>query len=70
MARTWTPEEFRALLQRTCDAYGGRANVALVMGVSEATISNVLRGAQEPGPKILDALGLERVYRKREERNG
>jgi hypothetical protein len=55
-----------AILKRRCD---GRhiAVVASELGVSSQYLSDVLRGARDPGPKILVALGLERVitYRKK-----
>jgi lambda repressor-like predicted transcriptional regulator len=47
----------------------GRTIAALSreLGVSPAYLSDVLNGNREPGPKIIDALGLERVvtYRKK-----
>ena len=41
--------------------------VAGELGISPAYLSDAMRGNREPGPKILDALGLERVvmYRKK-----
>ena len=47
----------------------GRTQTALAdeLGVSPAYLSDVLRGAKEPGKKILEPLGLYRVvtYRRR-----
>lgn len=39
--------------------------VAADMGVSPSYLSDVMTGHREPGPKILTALGLERVIRYR-----
>jgi transcriptional regulator with XRE-family HTH domain len=53
-------------LQRRCD--GRPLNEAAAdLGVSSQYLSDVLHGRREPGPKILNALGLERVvtYRKK-----
>lgn len=36
---------------------------ALELGISAAYLSDVLNDKREPGPKILDALGLERETR-------
>lgn len=43
------------------------AELARELEVSPAYLSDVLNGNREPGPKILDALGIERVvsYRQR-----
>ena len=38
------------------------------LGVSPAYLSDVLNGNREPGPKILDALGIERVVSYRQKR--
>jgi transcriptional regulator with XRE-family HTH domain len=42
--------------------------VAKELGVSPAYLSDVMRGKREPGPKILEPLGLVRVvtYRRKQ----
>lgn len=44
--------------------------VADQLGFSQQYLSDVLHGRKEPGAKILDALGLERVITYRRKRNG
>lgn len=39
----------------------GQAAWARSKGVSAAYVNDVLKGRRDPGPKILDALGFERV---------
>lgn len=54
------------ILQRRIDKSTLRA-VAKDLGVSPAYLSDAIRGNREPGPKILDAIGLEKVvtYRRK-----
>lgn len=56
-----------AMLRRECAAAGSQKAYAAKIGVSLAHINDVLRGRREPGPSILNALGLEKVvdYRRR-----
>lgn len=42
--------------------------VAEDIGVSASYLSEVIRGSRDPGPKILDALGLEKVVTYRRKR--
>lgn len=44
----------------------GQAKLAETLEVSLSYLNDILRGRREPGPKILAALGLERVvtYRR------
>lgn len=44
------------------------AELARELEVSSAYLSDVMNGNREPGPKILDALGLERVVTYRTKR--
>lgn len=55
------------LLRKQC-AEGAKA-FGLKHGISGAYLGDVLRGRREPGAKVLDALGLEKVvgYRKKRE---
>jgi len=52
-------ETLVAQLKRRC-AGSNQKVVAAEMGISNNYLSVVLRGKLEPGPKILDALGLEK----------
>jgi transcriptional regulator with XRE-family HTH domain len=38
---------------------------AKVLGVSAGYLSDLLKGHRKPGPKLLNALGLEVSYRRR-----
>lgn len=40
---------------------GTQKDIAARLGVSATYLGEVLRGIKEPGPKILAAMGLERV---------
>lgn len=67
-----TLNQVHAMLRRECDKAGGQAAWAVAHAVSAAYVSDVLQGRREPGRKILDALGVERVvgYRKKGKRDG
>ena len=54
------------MLERRCNGRSQR-DVAAELGVSEQYLSDVLRGRTDPGPMILEGLGVERVvtYRRR-----
>jgi hypothetical protein len=43
------------------EALHGQVAFAIKAGVTQQYISDLLRGKREPGPKILDALGLRKV---------
>lgn len=45
---------------------GSQKAFAQAHHISEQYLSDVLRGRREPGQKILDALGVERIIRYRE----
>ena len=53
----------RRLKERT-HAAGSQAALARELRITPAYLSQVLRGTREPGPKLLQALGLERVIRR------
>jgi transcriptional regulator with XRE-family HTH domain len=40
--------------------------VAKELGIMPSYLSDVLKGRREPGPQVLDALGLERVISYRQ----
>lgn len=50
-------------LRRACEAAGGQAAWAERHDLSPTYVSEVLHAKQEPGPKILAALGLAKVTR-------
>jgi len=65
-----TPQEFVAHLRQQAEVHGQRRYAAL-LGVSPAYINNVINGAKEPGKKILDGAGFERVVTyKRKDQHG
>ena len=65
-----THDEFIVHLRQQAEVYGQRRYAAL-LGVSPAYINNVLQGSREPGKKILDGAGFERVitYKRKDEQS-
>lgn len=63
-----TPVQFILFLRKQLPRYGSQNAMARAMGISGAYLSDLLNGKREPGEKVLNALGLERVvrYEKRE----
>lgn len=61
-----TSDDVRALLRDKVAAAGSAMKWAEDAGTAATYVSDVLRGKVEPGPRILKALGLERVttYRR------
>ena len=47
-------------IRRKSAEHGSQRAFAKSIGVSPAYLSDVLKGRREPGPKILDALGITR----------
>lgn len=58
------------LLQLRCDEAGSLGAWARVNGIAPAYVTDVLRGNRPPGPKITDALGVERVVSYEERSDG
>lgn len=56
-----TKQELIERLKATIAALGSQDAFAQQHSISTAYVSDVLRGRRDPGKKILDALGLERV---------
>lgn len=58
------------ILRRRIVELGSQTALAAELRVSDAYLSDVLRGRKEPGAKILEPLGLEKVinYQQREQR--
>ena len=50
-----------ARLREAIAAAGSQRAYAQAHNISEQYLSDVVRGRREPGQKILDALGIERV---------
>lgn len=46
-------------IQRIIEEQGTQKGAAELLGVSEAYLSDLLKGRRDPGKKILDKLGLE-----------
>lgn len=61
-----TADDVRAMLRRACQSAGTARAWATKNRLSEAYVSDVLRGKREPAAAICDALGLEAetIYRK------
>lgn len=59
--------QVRTQLRRATEKAGTALNWARAHDVSTAYLSDVMTGKRQPGEKILDALGLERVvtYRRK-----
>ncbi|MBS7789257.1 helix-turn-helix transcriptional regulator [Roseococcus sp. SDR] len=50
-------------LRAACEAAGGQGAWAERHGMSAAYVSEVLNAKREPGPAVLNALGLKRVVK-------
>ncbi len=61
-----TEDDVRERLRAAIDAAGSQQEFARRMGISAQYINDVVRGRREPGQKILDALGIERVVSYRD----
>lgn len=64
-----TLEQLKTELRRQCDALeGGQSTFARRGGISRVYVTAVLSGKQLPGPKLLGAMGYEKVvlYRRKE----
>jgi transcriptional regulator with XRE-family HTH domain len=63
-----TEADVRRRLALVWKRTGSQRAVATELRVNQATINEVLNGKREPPPKLLAALGLERVvtYRERQ----
>ncbi len=55
-----TDSEIRARLRACAASAGSQRQLALKIGVSAVYLGDVLRGRRDPGPMILEWLGLER----------
>ena len=53
--------EVRARLRASVAEAGGQRAWASRYGLSEATVSEVMRGTRSPGPRVLGPLGLRRL---------
>lgn len=62
-----TADEVRGVLVAAIEKAGGASNWAKSAHVSPAYVGDILKGFREPGPAILNALGIERVmmYRRK-----
>lgn len=54
-------QQVRDLLRKRCNEAGGQRSWAGCHCVSESYVSDVIRGAREPGPGVLKGLGLVAV---------
>lgn len=61
-----TQEDVITRLRAAIDDAGSQASFAEKHGISLQYVNDVVRGRREPGQKILDALGIERVVVYRE----
>ncbi len=58
MPRHFTADQVRDVLRTSIKAAGTQRELAAQLGVSEQYLSDVLRGKREPGPLILEGLGM------------
>lgn len=56
-----TADDVRGILKAACEGAGSNRAWAKANDVSPAYVSDVLLGRREPGPAILEPLGLEAV---------
>lgn len=56
-----TIEHIRNRMLMMIAEMGSQRAAALALGISQAHLSDILRGHRNPGPKTLAALGLEEV---------
>ncbi len=54
-------EKLMRVLRRKVDEAGGAASFARTHQINRPYITNILAGRATPGPKVLDAIGFERV---------
>lgn len=54
-------QQIRDKLTRRVNRDGGQSEFARSIGTSPGYVNDVLSGRRDPGDKILNALGLERV---------
>lgn len=59
--RTMTSDDVRRMIAKQAEDVGSVSLWAKRHGVSQAYVAHVLNGRQEPGQKLLEALGIERV---------
>ena len=57
-----TTEQLRSMLIKRCEYPRTQAAFARELGVSLSYLNQVMRGAREPGKKMLRALGLRRRH--------
>ena len=71
-----TLRDVRKMLAKACaeaggdKAYGGMTAFCAAHGLSTSYVHGVLHGPSKPGPRVLKALDIERVYVKRSKSNG
>lgn len=60
-------DDVRRLLGEACAAAGSQRQWALARGIEPIRVNLILSGREPPSPRVLEALGLERitVYRER-----
>jgi hypothetical protein len=56
-----TREEVLQRLREACEKAGSENAWAKAHGMSQAYVNDAIRGRREPGPAILEAMGLEKV---------
>ena len=62
MKKQLTLNEVVALLRKRCEEHGSQKAFAKMHDISAQYVTDVLHNKRrEPGPKILDALGLRKV---------
>ena len=62
-------DDVNKLFKSYVETAGSQASAARQLGVSAQHVADILRGRREPGPRVLDALGIERTieFRQKEQ---
>lgn len=55
-------------IQKYIDGHDSKTKAAAALGISAQYLHDVMQGRREPGPKLLRALGVERVPHYKESR--
>lgn len=56
-----TADEFVQYLQKLVDQAGSQNALATRLGISLPYLNDILRRRREPGPKVLEPLGFQRI---------
>lgn len=68
MAHIYPVSEVIDDIQQLCNSLSTQKKVAELLGISEAYLTHLLRGHRQPGRKVLEKLGWQKVvgYKRKE----